>query len=137
MDLIAHFSTARNAVSMPAGAVLFAEGDPGTHMYVLLEGQADICVGDEVVENAVPPALLGEMALVDSDVRSATVVLRTPCRLISIDARQFDLLVRESPEFARQVMTVMAKRMRITNESLRDAIGELSVRGKRPKYSPG
>src|SRR4051812_1782934 len=108
MDLLAYFSGARNAISMPAGAVLFAEGDPGTHMYVLLEGQADICVGDEVVEHAVPPALLGEMALVDSTVRSATVILRTACRLTSVDTQQFDLLVRESPQFARQVMTVMA-----------------------------
>ena len=133
MDLIAHFGSARSAVSMPAGAVLFAEGDPGTHMYVLLEGEADICIGEEVVENAVPPALLGEMALVDSTSRSATVVLRTPCRLVSIDERQFDLLVRESPEFARQVMKVMARRLRVTNDSLRQAIGELSVRGKRPR----
>ena len=118
---------------MPTGAVLFGEGDPGTHMYVLLEGTADICVGDDVVENAQPPALLGEMALVDSSPRSATVVLRTPCRLIAIDTRQFDLLVRESPEFARQVMTVMARRLRVMNQNLHQAIGELSVRGKRPR----
>ena len=129
MDLIAHFSSARNAVTMPAGAVLFAEGDPGTHMYVLIEGQADICVGDEVVENAVPPALLGEMALIDAGVRSATVVLRAASRLVPIDSRQFDFLVRESPEFARQVMKVMAKRLRISNESLRQAIGEISAHG--------
>lgn len=133
MDLIAHFGSARSALTMPAGAVLFAEGDPGTQMYILLEGQADICVGEEVVENAVPPALLGEMALVDATSRSATVVLRTTCRLVAIDERQFDLLVRESPEFARQVMKVMAKRLRVANESLKDAIGELSVRGKRPR----
>ena len=133
MDLIAHFGSARNAVNMPAGAVLFAEGDPGAHMYVLIEGAADICIGDEVVENAVPPALLGEMALVDSSARSATVVLRRASRLVAIDARQFDLLVRESPEFARQVMKVMAKRLRVTNESLRQAIGEVSAHGKKPK----
>jgi CRP-like cAMP-binding protein len=133
MDLIAHFGSARNAVSMPAGAVLFAEGDPGTHMYVLIEGEADICIGDEVVENAVPPALLGEMALIDSGVRSATVVLRAASRLVPIDSRQFDFLVRESPEFARQVMKVMAKRLRISNESLRQAIGEISAHGKKPR----
>jgi len=133
MDLIAHFKSARNAVSVPAGAVLFAEGDPGTHMFILLEGQADVCVGGEVVETALPPALLGEMALVDRAVRSATVVSRTSCRLITIDVAQFDLLVRESPEFARQVMTVMADRLRSMNERLKDAIRELSVKGVRPK----
>ena len=133
MDLLAHFHGARNVVSVPAGAVLFAEGDPATNMFVLLEGQADICVGGDVVENALPPALLGEMALVDHSARSATVVSRGNCKLVSIDIKQFDLLVRESPEFARQVMTVMAGRLRAMNERLREAIGELSVRGRRPR----
>ena len=132
MDLLAHFIGARNVVVVPTGAVLFAEGDPGTNMYILVDGQADICIGEEVVENAAPPALLGEMALVDSTVRSATVVARSSCRFVSIDARQFDLLVRESPAFARHVMTVMANRLRRTNERLREAIGELAVRGSWP-----
>jgi CRP/FNR family cyclic AMP-dependent transcriptional regulator len=133
VDLLAHFHGARNVVSVPAGAVLFAEGDPATNMYILLEGQADICVGGDVVESALPPALLGEMALVDRSARSATVVSRATCRLVSIDIKQFDLLVRESPEFARQVMSVMAERLRAMNERLREAIGELSVRGRRPR----
>ena len=132
MDLLAHFSGARNVVVVPTGAVLFAEGDPGTNMYILIEGRADICIGEEVVESAAPPALFGEMALVDSLVRSATVVARSPCRFVSIDARQFDLLVRESPQFARHVMTVMANRLRRMNERLREAIAELAVHGSRP-----
>jgi CRP-like cAMP-binding protein len=133
VDLLAHFHGARNVVSVPAGAVLFAEGDPATNMYVLLEGEADICVGGDIVEKAFPPALLGEMALVDGSARSATVVSRASCKLISVDVAQFDLLVRESPEFARQVMTVMAGRLREMNERLREAIGELSVHGRRPR----
>jgi CRP/FNR family transcriptional regulator, cyclic AMP receptor protein len=133
VDLLTHFQGARNVVSVPAGGVLFAEGDPATNMYILLEGQADICVGGDVVESALPPALLGEMALIDRSTRSATVVSRGNCKLVSIDTKQFDLLVRESPEFARQVMSVMANRLRAMNERLREAIGELSVRGRRPR----
>ncbi len=133
MDLIAHFNAARNVVSLPAGAVLFAEGDPGANMYVLIEGMAEVFVGGEIVEAAHAPALLGEMALVDNTVRSATVVSRTTCKLVSIDVQQFDLLIRESPEFARQVMSVMAGRLRVMNEHLKEAIRELSVRGRRPK----
>jgi CRP-like cAMP-binding protein len=133
VDLIAHFGKARNVQSVPKDVVLFAEGDPGTSMYVLIKGIADIHVGGEIVETAVAPALLGEMALIDSSVRSATVITRSSCRLVSIDVRQFDLLIRESPEFARQVMAVMAHRLRTMNERLKEAIGELSVRGRRPK----
>jgi len=133
MDLIAHFRGARNVVSVPSGLVLFRAGQPGTNMYVLIKGMAEIYVGEEVIEVATAGALLGELAMVDSTVRSATVITRTGCRLVSIDVAQFDLLVRESPEFARHVMTVIAGRLRHMNERLKEALGELSVRGRRPR----
>jgi CRP/FNR family transcriptional regulator, cyclic AMP receptor protein len=89
-------------------------------------------VGGEVIEVAAPGALLGEMALVNSSVRSATVITRSDCRVISINRSQFDALVRESPEFARHVMTVMADRLRHMNEKLRDnALGRQAARRSR------
>lgn len=133
MDLLAHFRKARNVVTMPRGAVLFAEGEAGTHMFIVLQGRAEIMVGGKIVESAGPGALLGEMALVSSAPRSATIIAATECKLVSVDVRQFDLLVRESPEFARQVMTVMAERVRRTNERLREALSQLAVGGRRPR----
>ena len=133
MDVVEHFRTARNTVTMPRGAVIFAEGEQGGNMYVLMQGRAEISVGGEVLESALPGALLGEMSLVSVAPRSATVVAATECKLVSVDVRTFDLLARESPEFARHVMTVMAERLRRTNERLREALREISVRGRRPR----
>ena len=133
MDLVAHFRGARNLVAIQSGLALFSEGEPGKCMYVLMEGSAAVCVAGEVLEVAKPGALLGEMALVDSSVRSATVITRTDCRVIAIDKTQFDALVRESPEFARHVMMVMADRLRHMNERLKEVLLEPSVRGKRPR----
>jgi CRP-like cAMP-binding protein len=129
VNIVAHFRNARNLIDLQAGLVLFSEGEPGQSMYVLMEGSAAICVGGEVIEVASPGALLGEMALVNSSVRSATVITRSDCRVISINRSQFDALVRESPEFARHVMTVMADRLRHMNEKLRDnALGRQPAR---------
>jgi CRP/FNR family cyclic AMP-dependent transcriptional regulator len=115
------------------GLVLFSEGDSARNMYVLMEGSATVCVGGQVIEIAEPGALLGEMALVNSSVRSATVITRSDCRVLPIDTTQFDLLVRESPEFARHVMTVMADRLRRMNQRFTEsALGEPSVRANRP-----
>ena len=133
MDILEHFSAARDVLSVPPGVVLFAEGDPGALMYILVEGEAEIAVGGEIVELAAPPAFLGEMALIDPSVRSATVTSRTGCKLLSVGKREFDLLVRESPEFAREVMKTMCGRLRATNDTLMQAIGEVSVRGRRPR----
>lgn len=132
MDIVAHFQNARNLIHLQAGLVLFSEGEPGQSMYVLMEGSAAICVGGEVIEVASPGALLGEMALVNSSVRSATVITRSDCRVISINRSQFDALVRESPEFARHVMTVMADRLRHMNERLKEAaLSRQPARGRR------
>lgn len=129
MDVLAHFKNARNLISLQSGLVLFSEGEAGRTMYVLMEGSAAICVGGEVIEVAGPGALLGEMALVNSSVRSATVITRSDCRVISIDRAQFDALVRESPQFARHVMSVMADRLRHMNDRLkRSALGRLRAR---------
>src|SRR5678810_1152608 len=92
MDVLEHFRKARNIQTMPRGAVLFAEGESGSTMYVLVQGRADISVGGEVLESAVPGSLLGEMALVSSAPRSATVVAATECKLVSVDIKTFDLL---------------------------------------------
>jgi CRP/FNR family transcriptional regulator, cyclic AMP receptor protein len=64
-------------VRLAPGQTLFREGDTGDSMYVLLEGSADVFVGEILVESATP-GLLGEMALVDSSPRTAMVVAR--CR---------------------------------------------------------
>lgn len=122
MDLIAHFQEARNLVFIQAGVPLFNEGEPGNTMYVLMEGSASVVVAGQVIEVARPGALLGEMALVDSSVRSATVIARSNCRLLPINRTQFDLLVRESPEFARHVMMVIADRLRRMNQRLLEAV---------------
>ena len=132
MDVLAHFRRARNAVTMPRGATVFNEGERGDNMYVLIQGRAEIKVGDEVIENAIPGSLLGEMALVSIGApRSATVTAAIECKLVPVDVRQFDLLTRESPEFARHVMAVMASRLRHTNERLREA--QSSRRGRRSR----
>src|SRR5947207_3424258 len=112
MNVVEHFRNARNAVSVPSGHVLFREREAGNVMYVLMDGNAHVIVHGTIVETAKPGALLGEMSLVDSAERSATVVTQTRCRLIAIEAKEFDLLIRETPAFARYVMKVMSSRLR-------------------------
>lgn len=122
MDLISHFQGARNLAFIQAGVPLFNEGEPGNTMYVLMEGSATVVVAGHVIEVAEPGSLLGEMALVDSSVRSATAIARSNCYVLPINMTQFDLLVRESPEFARHVMMVMAGRLRRMNQRLLEAV---------------
>jgi len=97
------------------GDFLFHEGDKGDKMYVLLEGEMEILLGDLVLETARPGALIGEMALIDESPRTANAVAKTACRLAQIDRRRFHFLVQQTPHFATHVMKTLADRLRHMN----------------------
>jgi CRP-like cAMP-binding protein len=104
-----------DAVQLAPGEFLFRGGDKRDKMYVLLEGEMEVRLGDYVVETAVPGALIGEMALIDDSPRAASAVAKTDCRLASIDERRFHFLIQQHPHFATHVMKELADRLRRMN----------------------
>jgi len=112
MDLSEFFRAETDFFTVPAGELIFREGAPADSMYVLLEGRAQVTVGERVVEIAESGALLGELALIDHSSRAATVSAIADCKLLPIDEARFHSLVTQTPQFATHVMKVMAGRLR-------------------------
>ena len=104
-----------DALQLAPGEYLFREGDKGENMYVLLEGEMEILLGDFVLETVKQGALIGEMALIHDNPRTATVIVKTPCRLAEINRRRFHFLVQQTPHFATHVMKTLADRLRHMN----------------------
>lgn len=109
------FRQESNTLQLAPGDFLFREGEKGDKMYVLLEGEVDIFIGDFVFETAGPGSLLGEMALIDDSPRTANAVAKSPSRLAQIDRRRFHFLVQQTPHFATHVMKTLADRLRHMN----------------------
>ena len=109
------FRKETDTLQLAPGDFLFREGDKGDKMYVLLEREIDISLGDFVLEAAGPGALIGEMALIDDTPRTANAVAKTVCRLAQIDRRRFHFLVQQTPHFATHVMKTLADRLRHMN----------------------
>ena len=99
-------------VAVRAGAKLFGQGDPADLMYVLTKGEARILIGEREVERLGLGAIVGEMALIDRQPRSATVEAITDCEFVCVDEKRFKFLVTETPGFALGVMGVLVDRLR-------------------------
>lgn len=113
------FQHETDLLDIPAGLPLFKEGDDlNDTMYVLMSGTLEILVNGKVVETAKSGAILGEMAMIDKGVRSATVMAKTNCKVVVIGRRRFDFLVQHTPNFALGVMRVIADRLRKTDRTL-------------------
>ena len=95
-----------------AGEVIFEKGETGDRMYVVKEGAVSLKDSERLVDSVGTPGLFGELALIESAPRALTAVADTDTELVEIGARQFWVLVHETPGFAHLVMSVMARRLR-------------------------
>ena len=101
-------------VHLPDGGVIFIKGDRGTVAYMVRSGKVEIREGGRVVEAMTRGEIFGEMALIDSEPRSASAVAVGPTELAVIDKAAFHKLVRDDPDFALAVMRLMSRRLRAT-----------------------
>lgn len=108
------FRDEKNTLEFKSGEVIFKEGEPGDAMYAVLQGEVELKLEGVTVNQVGVDDIFGEMALVDSSHRSATAHASTDCKLAIIDKAGFEFFVRENPDFAVQVMAVLAERLRKT-----------------------
>src|SRR5215467_10504986 len=76
-----------------AGSIIFAENDPPTTAFLIEKGEVEVSTlqrGERTVLGTLGPGmLLGEMAVLDNSVRTATARAITDCTLTPIDRQQF------------------------------------------------
>ncbi|EDN65792.1 conserved hypothetical protein [Beggiatoa sp. PS] len=118
MTTLSLFSNSQDFVSFTKGQIIFKEGDPGKVMYAIIEGEVEVVVNGKAVDIVKAGNILGEMALIDTSPRSATAISKTDCKVVPISRRHFTFLIQHTPNFALEVMRVMAERLRHMNAQL-------------------
>jgi len=106
---------------------LFHKGDPGNHVYGVVEGTLKVVTtsetGDDVVFNLVTAGeVIGEIAALCQAERTATVVALTACELLAIDRRDLFAFLRAHPEASLELMVVLARRVRSLSELVEDTL---------------
>jgi len=108
---------------LAAGQVLFAEGDSGSHAYVIIEGDLEVVKqsGDREVLLAVRGVgdVIGEMSLLEDAPRMATVRARTDAVLLDVPKAVLDEMLATSTVANRALFGVLLSRWRETESRLR------------------
>jgi CRP-like cAMP-binding protein len=91
-------------VEVQAGAKVVTLDDSGTAIYFIEQGEADVLVGGgEAAQVLGPGDAFGEIGLVLTGERTATVVARTPMRLLSLAGQDFERIRARVPELERSL----------------------------------
>jgi hypothetical protein len=76
--------------SIAAGEALVRQGEPGTDVYLILDGIFAVDVDGETVAEIGPGAVVGERAALDKGERTATLLARTQARVAGMPAEALD-----------------------------------------------
>jgi CRP-like cAMP-binding protein len=113
----------------PAGSVIFKEGDLGSEMFIIQNGQVRISrvIGEQERELAVLEKgdFFGEMALLEElPERSASVTAITDVEVLQLRSADFDNILRRKPEIAVRMMMKLSERLREANRRYDELAGK-------------
>ena len=101
-----------------AGETIFSKGDLGTALYVIYAGEVSIRDGETELARFGRGDFFGELALLDTEARSATAEAITDLRLLRLDQDDFFDLMEERGEVLRSIVRSLSGRIRRQNELL-------------------
>jgi CRP/FNR family transcriptional regulator, cyclic AMP receptor protein len=107
---LGEISTLADELSFPAGTTLIEEGRQGHEFFVLIEGDVDVRAKGRKVASLGDGSFFGEMSLVSSRPRNATVTASSPVRVLVIHEQGFRRLLRDSPPIQLKVLQTLADR---------------------------
>ncbi len=104
------------------GQQIFAEGDPGNTMLLVLSGRVRISKRSSdgtrmrVIAHRSAGEFIGEMALVESSPRSATVEAEDACEVLEFNRVQFERAIRQQPALATKVLRSLSRKLRESDD---------------------
>lgn len=126
-DAVAALVRQLEPVTFRRGEVAFVEGEPGDTLYIITAGKVKIgrksADGrDSLITLMGPSDMFGELAIFDPGPRTSTVTALTEVKAVTMSRSVLRGWIADRPEIAEQLLRVLARRLRRTNDNLSDLI---------------
>ena len=112
---------------LEAGEWLFTEGDPADALFVVRTGRLEVVVGGTVVRELGPGAVVGELALLADETRSAAVRARRDSRVAEVSRADFETAMSHDPGSYHAVASVLAEQLRSARPAVRARAAQPTV----------
>ncbi|MEI6830138.1 MAG: cyclic nucleotide-binding domain-containing protein [Synechococcaceae cyanobacterium ELA445] len=99
-------------VQLAPNQQLFAKGESGTSMYVIVAGLVKVHIGDQTVAELAQGEIVGELAALDEEPRSASVSAVDATMLYRIEQLTLQGLMADHPEIVQGIIKSLAYRLR-------------------------
>jgi CRP-like cAMP-binding protein len=100
----------------PANTAIFHQGEEGNVMFVIVEGRLQVVMTangtEQVLAERGPGDFVGEMAVIESARRAATLHTQSDVRVLAIDGETFKRILRERPDVSFAVLRNISRRLR-------------------------
>ena len=115
------------SATLKRGATIFSKGDPGNSLIAVVTGTVKISIsspdGRTAILNLIGPGeIVGEVALLDGQARTADAIANTNCEIFVIDRREFLPFVRSQPALAMKFIELLCARLRWTSDQVEEVI---------------
>ena len=98
-------------LKIEAGTVMCREGSLGREFFVIVDGVAEVTKNGKRLATRQSGEFFGEIALITTTRRTATVTAKTPIRCFILTRGDFRRVLDESPSVERKVMQALAERL--------------------------
>jgi CRP/FNR family cyclic AMP-dependent transcriptional regulator len=107
----------------PKNTILISKGDKSDQLFVVLKGKLKVAITDASGKEIIVSFLgsgdyFGEMAMIDGDSRSATIVTTQASEVLTISRYDFHRTLMSSPELMFELLKVLARKVRIATDKL-------------------
>jgi CRP-like cAMP-binding protein/HEAT repeat protein len=117
-DLMGQVAVLLQDVDLAGGEVLFEQGEPGYSLYIVALGQVRVHIAQRTLVYLSEGEVIGEMALLEAEPRSASVTAVVPSQLLRLDQQPFFELLEVQPELAREMIKMLSSRLRMRLQEL-------------------
>ncbi len=117
-DFIVRLTSVMHELQFPANYTIFKQGEEGRSLYIVVSGKVKVHIGEKKLAEVEQGKYFGEMAVFDTQPRSASATTLESCEFLELTQEQLYDAIEETPEIAVNIIRELSRLVRKLNDDI-------------------